>query len=327
MTHRSDAAGHVLFHEVFGRYFGTVARLIACSLKRPLRPEDILKIAGEAGFAETAGTVLRAVEDGSWPLFERTNAGYVAKVGDVSRPLTEIERSWLAAILEEPRAGLFLDDGTRASLLATLDAEPLYRHGDFLVVDAHNDPDPFTDAGYRRSFGAALKALKSGRALKVRFRSRLGRYLNRTVRPACLQYSLKDDKFRLLSSAPGHGGYTVNLGRVQSARVLPDAGACGAKTEAAGEMRTATVELMEERGALERALIHFASFECEAFAREKGIVLEIRYPVADETELLVRLLAFGPLIRVCAPEALVAQICERVRRQRGLLSQAGLLPN
>jgi predicted DNA-binding transcriptional regulator YafY len=81
------------------------------------------------------------------------------------------------------------------------------------------------------------------------------------------------------------------------------------------------MELSNERGALERALMHFASFECEAYTSDNETIrLDIVYPAGDESELLIRVLAFGPLLRVLAPERLVILIRERVKRQMELLS-------
>ena len=42
----------------------------------------------------------------------------------------------------------------------------------------------------------------------------------------------------------------------------------------------------------------------------------IYYAAKDETELLIQLLSFGPVIRVLGPESLLQQIRQRLRRQR-----------
>ena len=44
----------------------------------------------------------------------------------------------------------------------------------------------------------------------------------------------------------------------------------------------------------------------------------IRYDGEDETEVLIRVLSFGPRLRVVAPEAFVDKIRERLERQKRL---------
>ena len=48
-------------------------------------------------------------------------------------------------------------------------------------------------------------------------------------------------------------------------------------------------------------------------------ICSIYYDRADETELLVELLSFGPVIRILGPEPFLAQARERVKRQHELL--------
>ena len=48
--------------------------------------------------------------------------------------------------------------------------------------------------------------------------------------------------------------------------------------------------------------------------------LRLRYDREDETELLIRVLSFGPMVKVTAPARLVAQVQARLRRQAALMA-------
>ena len=48
-------------------------------------------------------------------------------------------------------------------------------------------------------------------------------------------------------------------------------------------------------------------------------ICSLYYDPADETELLIELLSFGPVIRILGPERFLSQVRERVRRQHELL--------
>ena len=74
---------------------------------------------------------------------------------------------------------------------------------------------------------------------------------------------------------------------------------------------------------MERALLHFASFPCRPQTGPSGErLLHILYDAQDEKELLIRVLAFGPLVRVLGPERFVEMVRRRVREQARLLGHA-----
>ena len=55
---------------------------------------------------------------------------------------------------------------------------------------------------------------------------------------------------------------------------------------------------------------------CGLFNVEGGIAL--RYDRDDETEILIRVLSFGPMLRVTSPESFIDKIRERLVKQRAL---------
>lgn len=316
-----------IFHEAYGVYYAVVEELIRRAGDAPLTYGDLAAVVETKGFRETGAQLLPQLA-GQWPLLEECGGAFGTSLKCPGRPVTLLEKRWFAVLLHDPRICLFLDDGGIADLRNMLgDVEPLYRQGDCYVFDRDGSPDPFTDEVYRRNFRVILKALREKRCLRVYFTSGKGHRVAKCVQPLRLQYSCKDDKFRLLALCNRKDGTTreetINVGRMHQVRIL---------AETSDPMGTPSVplkgpvvlELTEERGALQRALIHFASFACEAYVRDDGqLILEIAYDARDETELLIRVLAFGPLVRVREPACFVAQIRERVNHQMRLFKQNG----
>ena len=68
-------------------------------------------------------------------------------------------------------------------------------------------------------------------------------------------------------------------------------------------------------------MLHFAHYEKQTvYEPESNTWLcSIYYDPADETELLIELLSFGPVIQVLGPEEFLSKVRERVRRQHELL--------
>jgi predicted DNA-binding transcriptional regulator YafY len=214
---------------------------------------------------------------------------------------------------------LFLDDEEIARLVSSLGGvKPLYDKEDFRVVDGANDPDPYASLHYRKIFRTLLDARERKKCLQIRYRARSGNKRNVTVEPTALQYSVKDDKFRLLCKGRHGDGrarrIVMNVSRIAAADICDASPPPGPGTEP--ETKTAVVSLSAERDTPERAMMHFANYECASYAREDGkIEMNIKYNAEDEKEVLVRALAFGPQIRVLAPDSLVNMIKERLTRQ------------
>ena len=89
-------------------------------------------------------------------------------------------------------------------------------------------------------------------------------------------------------------------------------------------MDTLVMELTDERNALERAMVHFSHFEKETERLEENRYrVTLRYSREDETELVIRLLSFGPVLKVLSPQNMMDELRKRILRQRYLSSKAG----
>jgi predicted DNA-binding transcriptional regulator YafY len=68
-------------------------------------------------------------------------------------------------------------------------------------------------------------------------------------------------------------------------------------------------------------MLHFASYEKRTEYDEETdkYISYIYYDKKDETELLIQILSFGPVIKVLGPEVFLKQVKERVKRQAELL--------
>lgn len=131
-----------------------------------------------------------------------------------------------------------------------------------------------------------------------------------------LEYSEKDDKFRLIG-AGGRLGSTINLGRICVCRPCENPGEvkCGKHNPA--RSRSVIFELTDRRNALERVLLHFAHFEKQAEKIEDDKYrVTVYYDKEDETEVVIRILSFGPMIKVTAPNHFISLIKERLISQK-----------
>ena len=82
------------------------------------------------------------------------------------------------------------------------------------------------------------------------------------------------------------------------------------------------MELYDTRNALERVMLHFMDLKKETERiDDTRYRITMNYKQGDETEILIRILSFGPVLKVTAPESLVSQIRERLKRQMAMLAK------
>ena len=64
-------------------------------------------------------------------------------------------------------------------------------------------------------------------------------------------------------------------------------------------------------------MLHFAHFEKQAErVGKKDYLLRLCYDPNDEAELAIRILSFGPMVKVLEPESFAERIREKLRRQQ-----------
>ena len=203
----------------------------------------------------------------------------------------------LKSIFLDPRIRLFYDNPPDYP-----DVNPLFTADDIRVFDKYLDGDPFEDADYIRNFRMILDAIKTRTPLNIDSMNRKGNTVRCTLMPEYLEYSEKDDKIRLIGSGCRYGGI-INLARI--VQCTPSARKFKYKPDKEIQIdhRTVELEVIDHRNALERVLMHFAHFEkqAEKIDQNRYKVL-ITYDNDDETEMLIRILSFGPMVKVVAPK-------------------------
>ena len=84
-------------------------------------------------------------------------------------------------------------------------------------------------------------------------------------------------------------------------------------------------ELKDVRKALERVMLHFAHFEKEVERIEEDKYrVKLYYYYEDETEMVIRILSYGPMIKVVAPQKFVGLIKERLILQKNILTKGAV---
>lgn len=298
----------MIFNEIYSAYYNAVSKIIAGILQGTCDEKKVGEIIDTYAYAESGLTIVPALKSGRWQLVRPDMTTPLQHIPTM--PLTWVQKQWLKAISLDPRMQLF-----GVEMQGLEDVEPLFTAEDYYIYDQYGDGDPYQEEGYIKNFRTILKALRETKPLTIHMINRKGNPVYLNVMPQRLEYSEKDDKFRLISTGSRYGG-TINLARVVSCEINNGSGYKSHRISMeSGE--TVTLRIMDERNALERVLLHFSHFEKRVERiDDTRYLVHIRYNQADETEMVIRILSFGPMVEVIEPESFRNLIIDRLRRQK-----------
>ena len=296
----------MIFSELYSAYYDTVAGILsACMHGQPLE-KDLRGIVEERAFSESVLTVLPALKEERWQLLRKDLSTPIRHEPTI--PLTLLEKRWLKAILQDPRVKLF-----DVHFPELEDVEPLFDLDEIRWYDRYADGDPYEDEAYIERFHLVLEAIRERKPLQAELLNRRNNKARMRFIPTGLEYSEKDDKFRIRMA--GSLFADLRLSRIYKLEYYTGSGPWhfAPQPERIGEV---VLELRDERNALDRVMNHFAHLEKEAERISKDRYrIRLRYWQSDETELVIRILSFGPVIKVLEPESFAEQIRERLQRQ------------
>ena len=303
----------MIFSELYGSYYKAVSAILGKAVDGTLTDRELTRTVLENAFGESLITIPAKLTDGSWPLLTEDFGTPLRRKPHT--PLTNLEKQWFKALLLDPRIRLF-----NPSEEGLEDVEPLFTPEQFVYFDRYSDGDDFSDPEYIDHFRTIIQAMHEKRKIRVRFHGHRGNRQSFICIPYKLEYSSKDDKFRLLTGQ-GRRPLTVNLSRIDSVQLL---GEWEEQEYLPPRERECVLvmELYDTRNALERAMLHFSDLEKETERIDgRRYRITLHYRQGDETELLIRILSFGPVLKVTEPESMVTQIRNRIDRQLALVSE------
>lgn len=314
----------MLFHEIYGSYYNVIAAVLAEAVNGKLNERKLQDIIYEKAFDESILNIPDKLAGGDWHLLTRQYETPLLK--EPGMPLTTLQKRWMKALISDLRIQLFAPDVSGLE-----DMEPLFTPEMLVYYDRNADGDPFSDAEYIAHFRTILHALENETAVSVQYETSKGKKNEFLCYPEYLEYSPKDDRFRVRvregrpASYEKSGARILNVSRITECtesegdiNILPLHKGTGL-ISAGEEHRTITLEVTDCRNALERILLHFSHLEKETKKLDnRHYIVKLTYDASDETEMLIRILAFGPKVKVVEPDEFIAKIRERLQKQSRL---------
>lgn len=298
----------MIFHEIYSVYYLCVQKILEAAMETQLSNAQLRKLIEQYAFSESALRILPALQEEQWQLM-RNGKSILKHVPN--RPQSLLEKRWLKSILQDPRIALF-----DMQMPQMEDVEPLFTSADYRIYDQYSDGDDYASAQYIANFRVLLRAMKRRKPVEIVMKNRHQETIRVRFVPKRFEYSLKDDKIRVI--AQGCRFTYFNLGKIIYCEPYRGGKALSGSAEPA-VFDTLELKIWDERNALERVMLHFAHFEkqCERLS-ENTYLLKMRYLRQDETEVLIRILSFGPHVQVLGCERMLGQLKERLKLQKNL---------
>ena len=318
-----------LFSEIYNCYFQVIKSLI--EKKNYISEKELNYRIKNRGFEESILYLLPKLTENGWGFYEKQEGFLHSKLStDFYVPLTNLQKSYLKAILLNDKITLFLSDVEIENInTAFADVEPLYQPDDFYYYDKFSDGDDYKNPVYRKHFQTIIAAIKKHEYLDILYESCHNHRVHHYYLPCRLEYSIKNDCFRLLA-VESHIQRTskieiLNLSRIQkitpcnkTVKKLPN---INRFLQHSYYKEPVKVLIKNQRNALERAMLQFANYEKNT-RKIDGNTYEclIYYNKKVETELLIEILSFGPMMKVVGNDSFLRLVKERLEHQAMLIN-------
>lgn len=316
-----------VFSEIYNCYYQIMKSILKeqTALTLPQLRTSISK----SGYEESLLYLIPKLTTGEWDLFKQKDGIYLSKISEEFYvPLTLLQKSYIKTILQDERIHLFFSHEEYARLKEIFSDIPvLWKPDDFYYYDRFSNKDPYDSPDYQRHFRTLVSAICDNQYVDISYESRTGHRVHHHYLPFRLEYSIKNDKFRLLGIEKSKHKKDLieilNLDRMKEVKLLP---LTASQLPDINQMIRASyykepVHLLihTERNALERTMLQFANYEKNTRKLDEHTYeCFIYYNQKMETELLIEVLSFGPMIEVLGNERFLEQLKERLRKQKRL---------
>lgn len=297
----------MIFNEIYGNYYNAVAKIIELAIDGNLNDKEINKIATSKAFDESALAIESAIKKQEWQLIDENMETPI--LDKPQMPLTLLQKRWLKTILLDKRIVLFDVPDMELD-----DVEPLFLPEDVVYFDRYLDGDDYMNPDYIAHFKTIIQAIKEHRKVEIKYMNNRNKERICLFSPIKMEYSDKDDKFRVLSAGE-RDVRTVNMARIISCELTNETFEENLELPIRNKGKL-VFELRDERNTLERVLMKFA--HCKKQVEKTGdntYHVELEYDKDEETDVVIQIMSFGTFISVLAPMAVKHEIKERIKKQ------------
>lgn len=316
-----------LFSDIYNCYYQIMKSILINN--SPLTLSELRTSISETGYEESLLYLIPKLTSGEWNLLKRKKDVFLSRLSEEFYvPLTNLQTSYIKTILQDERIQLFLNE-EECSRLQNLfaDVPVLWKPNDFYYYDRFSNGDDYENPDYQQHFRRLVSAISNRQYVDISYETKTNHRVHHHYLPCRLEYSIKNDKFRLLGSCQsnqtGNRIEILNLDRMKDVSLLPEFAKqlpdINESIRSFYYKEPVHLRIHTERNALERTMLQFANYEKNTTKiNDNTYECTIYYNEKMETELLIEVLSFGPMIEVLGNERFLGQLKQRLRKQKRL---------
>lgn len=323
-----------IFSEIYGCYYEVIRKILE---SLPLKKYEIEELIKENHILDTSfflsdhlfGNDREDIKEWGFLKYNPKDGFYYSNLNNSPMPLpmTTLEKSWIKALLQDDKFKLFLSSDLIDTLQRELkDVQPLFKLENFHYFDKSKMGDNFSDLTYKDNFNSILNAINDKKVIHIeKYLSSKGKIIKGDFQPLSLEYSSKDDIFRLFSAKLYDNSFkymNLKLSGIVGKITISDIPWNENITiddffTIRNNHEPITVKVSNERNSIERFMMEFSCYKkvAEYNSQNDTITAKIYYDIETETELLIRLISFGCYLEIISPPHLRLQAKERIKSQ------------
>lgn len=328
-----------LFDEVKNRYFHIVFKVLN-ECKEGLSKKDIIKLIDEEDFEEKVigkdnrtfeGLLLNEYEDyENYNLLKEEKELLYPKIkieNKTSIPVrfTKVEKAWLKSLIDEPVIKLILKDSTIAKLQEELKDVDSPRISEIIETTNKSKLPEFLDLNqYETNFKTLIKAITEEKAIRYCNTDRLGnKYCDMKSLPIRLEYSLKDDRFRVsMYSLNDSRPIMANIHTMSDIEIIEKEKSSIDRENAIKILHKSRYskepiifEVIDKKMAMERCFMSFSGMERSSRCLgEDRYEIKLFYYVFEEEDIIRKILTLGPYVKIISPQRIADEVIKKIQR-------------
>lgn len=248
-------------------------------------------------------------------------------------PLTAVELQWIENILKDKHAELFFTKEEISEILEKIPQSDLFDINKVICYNQFTDVSEMYDSDdYGKNFRTILWAINNQRKAMISYTNQYGKTNEDIYSPAFIEYSKRDDKFRVYTLNTDGNPCVVNLERINQISVCDEDFDLEKASEHINSVRDntkkeITVIFKDIYNIVDRILTEFSPWEKKCICQKDGTyIMNLSYDAADTMELVVRLLSYGPHLFVSDDSGSVRQeLISRFEQQMEIKRQRSLI--
>lgn len=313
-----------MYHELYGKYYQIIHNLLNEGPKTEQEIEDYIR---KYGFEESFLYLNADMLVNSYHLFEKKGDLYYPVVKHkLPKVYTREQIAWVRLMLNDDKTRFFLSNEKINEYKVKFRSRPLYDVSKYLYQYQDKDKDE-AEGKNIYVYHRIINAIRDNLNMQIVYVTNRDHFTKKIVAPYKFEYSMQDQKIRLLAIEYNKKGKPIRLIHIRLSSIkhidYVD------REEAVDFEHFLNMELLAEPlilevypelNGIERVFIELSNYKRESvFDKEKQCaIMKVYYEKSDELDLVIKMLSFGKIVKIISDGFIKDEVLRRLNMQRKL---------